>query len=221
MDAIWITAKRTPLVSALAVEKLAREDSDTVGILGCGVQGRGHVPALATVMADLKTVKVLDKYPEAAEALINDLNPQFDFDIVQAENIEDLVRDSDVVITATAILQKPDPLIKDEWVKEGAFCAPIDFDSVWEWETMKRCDKFLVDSIEEMEYFESVGYLPHGLPPIHAEIGEVVAGIKPGRERPDELIMDMNIGMGVEDVVVARAILDKAINEGIGQRLPL
>ena len=99
--------------------------------------------------------------------------------------------------------------------------APIDFDSVWEWKTMKRCDKFLVDSTDEMNYFMSVGYLPHGLPKIHAEIGEVVAGVKPGRQRDDELIMDMNIGMGVEDVVLARAILDRAIERGIGRRLLL
>jgi ornithine cyclodeaminase/alanine dehydrogenase len=221
MDAIWITAKRTPLVSALAVEKLARKESTEVGILGCGVQGREHIPALATVMPKLKKIKVLDKFPEVAQKLVQDFKKRYDFEIVIAKSIEELVRNSDVVVTATAILQKPDPLIQDAWVKEGALLLPIDFDSVWEWKTMKRCDKFLVDSMDEMNYFMTVGYLANGLPPLHAEIGEVVAGVKPGRESDDELIMDLNIGMGVEDVVLARDILDRAMKKGIGKKLPL
>ena len=221
MDAIWITAKRTPLVTALAVEKLAKKESTTVAILGCGVQGQEHIPALSLVMPNLQKVKVFDKYPEATNALVNNAKNRYPFEVVAANDMESLIRDSDVVVTATAILQNPNPLIKDEWIKEGAFLAPIDFDSVWEWKTMKRCDKFLVDSIDEMRYFESVGYLPNGLPNIHAEIGEVVVGLKPGRESDSELIMDMNIGMGVEDVVLARNILTKAIEQDVGRRLPL
>ena len=131
------------------------------------------------------------------------------------------MRNSDVVVTATAILQKPNQLIRDAWVKEGALLLPIDFDSVWEWKTMKRCDKFLVDSMDEMNYFMTVGYLANGMHTLHADIGEVVAGVKPGRESDDELIMDLNIGMGVEDVVLARDILDRAMKKGIGRRLPL
>jgi ornithine cyclodeaminase/alanine dehydrogenase-like protein (mu-crystallin family) len=72
-----------------------------------------------------------------------------------------------------------------------------------------------------MKYFMTVGYLPHGLPPLHAEIGEVVAGLKPGRERDDELIVDMNIGMGVEDVVVGQAVFQRACEKGLGHILPL
>ena len=221
MDAIWITAKRTPLVTALAVEKLARANSTEVGIIGCGVQGREHVDALALVMKNLKKIKVFDKYPEVADALVRDYQDRHPFEIVKAETVEEAVRDSDVVVTATAILQEPNPLIRDSWIKKGAFLAPVDFDSVFEWETFKRADKFLVDSLDEMNYFMTVGYLANGLPPLHAEIGEVVAGLKPGRESDDELIVDMNIGMGVEDVVIARDILDRAIEKGIGRKLPL
>lgn len=221
MDAIWITAKRTPTVTALAVEKLARKDSAEVGILGCGVQGREHIPALATVMPKLKKVKLFDKFPHMTEKLVKDCAGQYPFEVVPARNIEDLVRHSDVVVTATAILQKPNPLIKDEWIKPGAFLAPIDFDSVFEWKTMERADKFLVDSLDEMNYFMSVGYLANGLPELHAEIGEVVAGLKSGRENDSELIMDMNIGMGVEDMVVAADVLKRALAGNLGRKLPL
>jgi len=155
------------------------------------------------------------------EELIRDYAGQYPLEIIPAKSVEELTRNSDVIVTATAILQKPNPLIRDEWIKRGAFLAPIDFDSVFEWKTMRRADKFLVDSLAEMNYFMSVGYLANGLPKIHAEIGEVVAGVKPGRESDSELIMDMNIGMGVEDVVVAADILKRALKNNVGRRLPL
>ena len=78
-----------------------------------------------------------------------------------------------------------------------------------------------MDSLDEMKYFMTVGYLANSLPPLHGEIGEVVAGIKPGRERDDELIIDMNIGMGVEDVVVGHEIFQRAMAKGLGKLLPL
>lgn len=101
------------------------------------------------------------------------------------------------------------------------FHLGVDFDSIWEWETFKRADKFLVDSLDEMKYFMTVGYLPNGLPPLHAEIGEVVVGAKPGRESDDEFIIDMNIGMGVEDMVLAIEIYRRAQEKGLGRILPL
>jgi len=192
-----------------------------VGILGCGVQGRGHVMALAAVMPDLKRIKVMDIRPQVAQQLIDDFKGHYDFKLVEASSIEELVRNSDIVVTATAILKKPNPMIEDEWIKEGALLLPVDFDSVFLWKTMKRADKFLVDSLDEMNYFMSIGYLEHGLPELYAELGEVVAGLKPGRENDGELIFDMNIGMGVVDMVVARDILDKAIKGNTGTRLPL
>ena len=221
MDGTWITAKRTAAVSAIAVEKLARRSSHEVGILGCGVQGHEHLIALASVMPELKKVEVNDIRPGIAQQMINSFKGDYGFEIVEAASIEALVRDSDVVVTATAMLQTPKPLIEDEWIKAGALLLPVDLGSVFEWETMKRADKFLVDSLDEMNYFMSIGYLAHGLPPLYAEIGEVVAGLKPGRQNDEEIIFDMNIGMGVVDIVVARDVLDRAIKGNIGTRLPL
>ncbi|MCL0066084.1 ornithine cyclodeaminase family protein [Dehalococcoidia bacterium] len=221
MDGIWITAKRTAAVSALAVEKLARRGSSEVGILGCGVQGLEHVMALAAVMPDLKKIKVMDIRPQVAQQLIDDFKGRYGFELVETSSIKELVENSDVVVTATVILQEPNPLIEDEWIKDGALLLPVDFDSVFFWKTMKRADKFLVDSLDEMNYFMSIGYLEHGLPEVYAELGEVIAGLKPGRDNDEELVFDMNIGMGVEDVVVARDILEKAIKGNIGTKLPL
>jgi ornithine cyclodeaminase/alanine dehydrogenase-like protein (mu-crystallin family) len=209
-------------VTALACEKLARQDTREAGLIGAGVQGRVHVEMLPEVLSNLERIKVMDRVREVAEGLQRDLQPSLaDIQIEVCDTIEEAVRGSLVVVTAAAIKAKPDPQIRDSWVEPGAFLAPVDFDTMWEWETFSRADKFIVDSLEEMEYFMTVGYLPNGLPPLHAEIGEVVAGIKVGREREDELIIDMNIGMGVEDVVVATEIFKRACDRDMGRLLPL
>jgi len=222
MDAIWITAKRTAVVTRVACKYLAREESEQLGIIGAGVQGNEHMKVLPKVLSNLKTVRVYDIRADVRDAFVKKYNEVLDCDVVVASNYKDAVVDSDVVLSGTVILQKPNPQIKDEWIKKkGVFIAPIDFDSLWEFSTMSRMDKFLVDSIDEMKYFESIGYLPNGLPPIHAEIGEVVAGLKSGRETDEENIMDMNIGMAVEDMPVAKELYKKALKEGIGTKLPL
>jgi ornithine cyclodeaminase/alanine dehydrogenase-like protein (mu-crystallin family) len=222
LDAVYVTAKRTPAVTALAAESLARKDTEVAAIAGAGVQGREHTLVLPDVLPRLKKIKIFDKFPEVTRKLIADLQPQVPHvELVEVKNFEELVRGSLVVVTGTAILLKPDPQIRDEWVEPGAFLAPVDFDSLWEWKTFSRADKFVVDSIDEMKYFMTVGYLEHGLPPLHGEVGEVVAGLKAGRERDDELIIDMSIGMGVEDVVVGRELFTRAAQKGLGRILPL
>jgi len=222
LDAIWITAKRTAAVTGLACEALARHDTAVAGVAGAGVQGREHVLVLPSVLPKLRKIKVFDKFPELAQKLVTELQCRVpSVELMVAKDLEELVRGSQVVVTATVIRTKPDPPILDSWVEPGAFLAPVDFDSMWNWETFARADKFLVDSLDEMKYFMTIGYLEHGLPSLHAEIGEVVAGVKPGRERDDELIIDMNIGMGVEDVVVGRELLTRALKKGIGKVLPL
>jgi len=221
MDGTWITAKRGAAVSALAVEKLARKDSAELAILGCGVQGQEHLLALPDVMCNLKKISILDIRRNVAEQLLKRWKGYHDLEISIAPSIEILIQNSDVVVTATVILRTPEPQIKDEWIKRGALLLPLDLDSVFEWKTMIRADRFLVDSVDKMRYFTSEGYLVNGLPPVYAEIGEVVAGLKPGRQSDDELVFDMNIGMGIVDIVIAKDILIRAIKERKGTILPL
>jgi ornithine cyclodeaminase/alanine dehydrogenase len=220
MDSSWVTAKRTPAVSALACEALAPRETRVLTIIGCGVQGEAHLEMLPLVLTELEEIRLLDVRSAAAERL-RLIARERTLNATVADDAERAVRNADVIVSATAILAKPKPFIRHEWIKQGALVLPVDFDSAWQWKTMTSADKFLVDSIDEMEYFRTIGYLPHGLPPIHAEIGEVIADLKPGRESDDELIVDMNIGMAVEDVVVAVEILERANAKGLGRLLPI
>lgn len=222
MDAIWITAKRTPAVSALSARYLANADAETFGMFGCGVQGTEHVRFMPRELKKLKKIYIYDVIDSRMDALVEEVQDEVDAEIVKARSVEEVVKSCEVLASATAILEKPDPKVKDEWLQKGQTVLICDLDSFWEIETMRRADKFVVDDIGQHQHFANAGYYPEGLPEkIYAETGEIVAGVKPGREVRDELIVVNNIGMAVEDVVMARAILDRALEQGLGIKLPL
>lgn len=133
MDAIWITAKRTAGVTAIACEFLARADTVEIGMIGAGVQGREHVQLLPKVLPGLKKIKVTDRFPKVAEKLRADLQPMIpDVEIALCDTIEQVVRGSSVVVSATEVLTEAKPQVRDEWIETGALVAPVDFDSIWE-----------------------------------------------------------------------------------------
>ncbi|AOT03426.1 ornithine cyclodeaminase family protein [Arthrobacter sp. U41] len=220
MDSTWVTAMRTPAVTVLAAAKL-HPGAETFGMFGCGVQGKEHVRYAAEALPDLKTVYVYDNREAAADALIAELQGQVPFTLVKGESIEAVVKSSEVLSSATVILKEPLAAVKDKWVSAGQTILPCDLNTFWDPKTTKRADKYIVDSIEEHELFANMGYFPGGLPTIVAEIGEVIADVKLGRENSDQLIVNSNIGMAVCDVVVGRAIYDRAIAQRIGTTLAL
>lgn len=220
MDATWITAMRTPAVTVLAAAAL-HPDATSFGMFGCGVQGREHVRLVVHTLPTLETIQVYDRDPEVAEALIRELQPEMATKLVRAETAEVLVKSCEVVSSATVILKEPLAIIRDEWVSPGQTFVPCDMNTFLDPRTSQRADKYIVDSREEHELFAGMGYFPDGLPEISCEIGEVLAGLKLGRARADEVIVNSNIGMAVCDVVVARRIFERALARGVGQRLSL
>jgi ornithine cyclodeaminase/alanine dehydrogenase-like protein (mu-crystallin family) len=155
------------------------------------------------------------------DKLIEDIQPMVDAEIVKAKSYEEIAKNCEVIASATVITEKPEPKIKDEWITKGQTIIMCDCHSLYEDATMKRADKYLLDSIEQHELLIGYGYYPMGLPEVYGEIGEVAAGIKKGRESKKELIVSNNVGMAVEDIMVARAIFDKALEKGVGTILPL
>ncbi|MDI6707363.1 MAG: ornithine cyclodeaminase family protein [Firmicutes bacterium] len=221
MDASWITEKRTPAVSVIAAKYLAKADAKTFGMIGCGVQGRAHVKVISHVLRGLEKIYIYDVYRPAMDRLVEDLQPEVEAEIIKAGSYEELAKNSEVIASAAIISAKPEPKIKDEWISKGQTIIMCDCHSLYEDVTMKRADKYLCDSIEQHELLIGYGYYPYGLPEIYGETGEVVAGLKKGRETNDELIVCNNVGMAVEDMMMARAVFDRALQKGVGRKLPL
>lgn len=219
MDCTWITAKRTGAATAVAAKYLARPESETVGILGCGVQGRSNLEAL-NVLFPLKRVVAYDRLPESAERYAVDVREQWGLEVIVANEPRQAVSGCDLVVTAGPILHKPHATIQAGWLDEGAFASLVDFDSYWSGAAMRETDKFCTDDIPQLEHYRGIGYF-QDIPPIHASIGELVCGLKPGRQSAAERTMTSNLGLALDDMATAPIIFRRAIEQGIGAWLPL
>ena len=125
-----------------------------------------------------------------------------------------------MVVTAGPIFKHPTPTIEKDWLRPGAFASAVDLDSYWTGAALAQIDKISTDDHAQYRYFKSTGYF-QTTPDPYADLGEIVAGHKPGREREDERTMAANIGLALEDVAVASEIHSRALALGIGTWLPL
>lgn len=220
MDATWITAMRTPAVTSLAAAAL-HPDAETFGMFGCGVQGIEHCRFIVHTLKNLKKIYIYDINEAAMDNLIKIVQPQIDVEIVRGKNPESVAKSCQVLSSATVILLEPLAVIDDNWVTAGQTLLPCDLNTYFDPLTLKRADKYIVDSREEHELFAAMGYFPGGLPEISCETGEVLAGKCRGRDNKDELIVCSNIGMAVCDVVVGKKVFIKALDKSLGRMLPL
>jgi len=219
MDCTWITAKRTGAATAVAAKYLARPDSTTVGIVACGVQGRSNLEALSCLFK-IKKVKAYDLYPEIAERYATEMSKALNLDIEPVKRLTEAVRSLDLVVTSGPILKHPKPLIEPGWLSEGAFASPVDFDSYWKGEAIRQINKLATDDLVQMRYYRQEGYFKE-TPEPYADLGEIVAGLKPGRESSEERTMSINLGLALDDMATAIKIYKLAKTKGIGVELPL
>jgi ornithine cyclodeaminase/alanine dehydrogenase len=219
MDCTWITAKRTGAATALAAKYLARPDSTTVGIVACGVQGRSNLEAL-TCLFRIKKVKAYDLYPEIAERYATEMSKALNLDIEPVKRLTEAVKGLDLVVTSGPILKHPRPLIEPGWLADGAFASPVDFDSSWKGEALRQIDKLATDDLMQMHYYRQEGYFKESPEP-YADLGEIVAGLKAGRESSKERTMSINLGLALDDMATAIRIYQLAKTKGIGLELAL
>jgi ornithine cyclodeaminase/alanine dehydrogenase-like protein (mu-crystallin family) len=219
MDCTWLTAQRTGAATAVAAKYLARADSSTVGILGCGVQGRSNLEALK-VLFPVKKVFAYDRHPDRADGYAEEMSRQFEVETVPVRTPKEAVAGSDMVVTAGTILRNPHATIRRGWLAEGAFASLVDFDSYWHPDALHEVDKFCTDDLPQLNHYRGLGYFQN-IPAVYADLGELVTGRKPGRERPEERTIACNLGIALEDIAVAPLIYERALARGIGSWLPL
>jgi ornithine cyclodeaminase/alanine dehydrogenase-like protein (mu-crystallin family) len=219
MDCVWITAKRTGAATAIAAKYLARPESQSVGILGCGVQGRSNLEALQ-VDFHLKAVRAYDVDASARETYASEMSEQLGLDVIPVDDPKLAVKDIDIVVTAGPILRKPHATIQPGWLSEGSFASLVDFDSYWTPGALHEADKFCTDDVAQLEHYREIGYF-QDIPAIHADISELVTGRKQGRQTPHERTIACNLGLALDDIATAVLIHQRAVAEGVGTWLPL
>ena len=218
MDCRWITAMRTAAVSAITAKYCAKEGTESLGVVGCGVQGWMNLVAFKEVIPGLDTVRVFDINPGAMRRMKDDFEAELGLEITPCDGVESAVDGVDMILTATQRLKEP--LVRDEWFKPGCLGFGLEASRAWYGDAILGADKFITDSWDQTVHFYEQGAFPDGLPELYAELGEVVAGLKPGRDGPDERILAINIGLALEDVIVADYIYQIA-KDGDYQRLTL
>ena len=219
MDCTWVTAQRTGAATAIAAKYLARKDSTDLGILACGVQGRSNLEALLCLFP-IKKVKAFDVHREVALTFAKEMQDQFKVEVEVVKNPEDAVRKMDIVVTSGPILKKPTPTIQADWLEEGAFASPVDFDSYWTGAALQQIDRLITDDHGQMQYYRDVGYFRQ-TPMAFADLGEIVSGKKLGRQNAKERTMAINLGIALEDMATAPLILKRAREMKIGKELEL
>jgi alanine dehydrogenase len=225
MDGTYITAIRTACASAMATKALANGETPVLGILGAGVQAGSHIRALCKVRG-IRSIRVYSPSGKSGWKLKEELEPEVKIKIDPVRTAEEAVRDADLLVTATTAKE---PILNFAWIKAGAHINAVgshrpdlrEIDST----TMKRA-KLFVDSraaimaecgdvllaVKEGAITESQASV---------EIGEVLAGEKPGRTDPNEITLYKSVGIAIQDVATAQLVYRKAPEEKAGVRIEI
>lgn len=223
MDGGSLTALRTGAASGAATDLMARPDARAVAILGAGTQGCAQLEAVCAVR-NIKQAWVFDTVPERADALAHRMGEQLEVDVTVAATAKDALADADVVCTATT---SPVPVFRDPDLKAGVHINAIgaytpETREVPE-ETVVRA-RVIADQREASmaEAGDLLIPMEQGLigpDHIRAELGEIAAGLKPGRETPDQVTLFKSVGLAVQDVAAAWEVLRGAERMRLGQRV--
>jgi ornithine cyclodeaminase/alanine dehydrogenase-like protein (mu-crystallin family) len=144
------------------------------------------------------------------------------FNMIACSTPAEMIEGADVVVTAIPIVTEPKPPLHAGMLKKGGLAISLDYDSAWTRSAMKGCDKFVSDDIGQLLSTKEEGIYFGGIPEnIYADLGELAAGLKPGREGPKERIFSMNMGIAVDDMVTAKIVYERALERGMGTKLQL
>jgi len=225
LDATWITVVKTAAASAVATKYLARNNSETLGLVGAGLQAIAHIEALAQIMK-LKKVKVWSRTRETAEKFLQRMTKQYsEINFTMAKDVKEAVKDSDVVATITPSRQ---PIVMVDWVKPGTHINAMGADAPGKQELdpeiLKKA-KIVVDDLEHSSYSGEINVpLTQGIiseKDIYGEIGEIALGRKPGRASANEITVFASTGVAIQDIAVAEMVYRKAVMQGFGTKIDL
>ena len=224
MDGTLITAFRTGASSAVATKYLAREDSRVLGIIGAGAQALPQIEAIS-IVRDIEEIRIFDIDRYASDRLASKLKEK-SFDNVKIDdNPRKLAENSDIITTLTP---SKEPIIFDDWIMEGTHINAIGADAPGKQEldpNILRRSKIVVDDLEQTVHSGEVNVpLSKGLiskDEIYAELGEIVAGKKLGRESDEEITVFDSTGLAILDVITAYFVYKKALEHKYGKKIDL
>lgn len=224
IDATEITERRTGAVTALGARHLARADSRVLGHVGARGTAFSNVVMLDAEF-DFDEIRVTSRREESRQAFGARLSDALGKAVVVVDSIEEAVRGADVVVEATRLVE-PEPILLTEWIGPGTLIVPYGTMSAVELSLTDVMDKIVVDdwsqcrqgSFGALRAHVEAGLLTEAT--LHAELGQIVAGDRPGREHDDERILFWHRGLATTDVAVGHLLYERALDGGVGTVLP-
>jgi alanine dehydrogenase len=218
MDGRYITATRTAAGSALATRLLARDDSRVLAIIGAGVQARSHAQALPRVR-EFEEIRIAARDRARADALAAEVGP-----VARAvDSYEEAISGADVIAATT---HANEPVVRREWLSPGAHVNSVGLNpSGREVDDETVAEALLIVESRDSALAPPPAGAPElvGIDPgrVHAELGELVAGTRPGRSSRDQITLYKSVGVAVQDAAAAALVLAAARERSVGQEIEL
>ncbi|MEU3788303.1 ornithine cyclodeaminase family protein [Streptomyces fructofermentans] len=223
VDATALTEMRTGALTALGARHLARPDSKVLGHIGARATSYWNVRLLDRIF-DLTEIRVHSRRPESRRAFADRLERDLGKPVVVTPDWRSCVEGADIVVEASR-LERPEPLLRTEWITPGALVVPYGTMSAVEPDLTDIMDKIVVDDWGQarsgpfgaLRAHVDSGRLSEAN--LHAELCQIVVGDRPGRESPDETILFWHRGLSLSDIALGAVLLEKAGEHGLGQRV--
>jgi ornithine cyclodeaminase len=228
LDGTSITTRRTAAGSALSAELLAREESETLAILGTGVQAQAHAEAMVRVRP-LRRMRVAGRNPDHVAALCRELESSLGLEVRPADSYADACADADIVCAAT---HATEPVVQREFLRPGVHVTSVGFNT----EGREVDSATVAAALVVVESRAAVLAEPPagcndlrqpieeglvGPEHVRAEIGELLLGTRPGRTSPDQITLYKSVGIAAQDVAAAHLVLTAARERGLGHEVDL
>ncbi len=223
LDASGITDMRTGAVTAIGAKHLARKDSKVLGHIGARGTAYWNVRLLDHLF-DFDEIRVHSRRPESRDAFAERLSRDLGKTVVATQDWRACVEGADIIVEASR-LSKPEPMLKTDWIKPGALVVPYGTMSAVELSLTDIMSKMVVDDwgqckggkFGSLRAHVEAGKLSEQT--LHAELGQIVAGSKAGRQSDDETNLFWHRGLSLSDIALGHAFLEKAGRLGVGHRL--
>lgn len=220
LDATLITEVRTGAMTAVGARHLARPDARVLGHVGA--RGTAHANVIMLdAMFDLEEIRVTSRRPESREAFAERLRQELSTPVVVTDSVAATIEGADIAVEATR-LREPAPLVTPDLLAPGSLLVPYGTVSALDPHLLDVVDKVVVDDWREAQSGHFGALRPHVRSgalteeTLHAQLGEVVTGARPGRENAEERILFWHRGLSILDVAVGQLILERAEQAGLG-----
>ena len=213
-----ITAMRTAAMTGVTLRLCANPDARTVTIVGTGTQARAHARLLPKALPGLAAIRVVGLVPEDAKAFCRELAPSLGCELIPFTDRGEAVRGADVIVTLTTAVTTR--LLEPEWLGPGVTAVVLD-NGGKETTILHSLDRVVVDNRDAFASEEVHHRFSTGVPYIDADLGEILAGKLAGRQKPQERVLVLNLGIAACDIAVATEIYRRAVSSGLGISMKL